>query len=72
MSTKTNFKRIALVAVASLGLGVLSSVPSQAVNSSGITISATTGTATTILADSTTAGSVTVKWQSISASDSVG
>jgi hypothetical protein len=30
MSTKTNFKRIALVAVAALGLGVLSSVPSQA------------------------------------------
>jgi len=31
MSTKTNFKRIALVAVAALGLGLLSSVPSQAV-----------------------------------------
>jgi hypothetical protein len=30
MSTKTNFKRIALVAVAALGLGVLSSAPSQA------------------------------------------
>ena len=30
MSTKTNFKRVALVAIASLGLGVLSSVPSQA------------------------------------------
>jgi hypothetical protein len=30
MSTKTNFKRIALVAVAALGMGVLSSVPSQA------------------------------------------
>ena len=30
MSTKTNFKRRALVAVAALGLGVLSSVPSQA------------------------------------------
>ena len=30
MSTTTNFKRIALVAVAALGLGVLSSVPSQA------------------------------------------
>jgi hypothetical protein len=33
MSSKTNFKRIALVAVAALGLGVLSSVPSQAVGS---------------------------------------
>jgi hypothetical protein len=71
MSTKTNFKRIALVAVAALGLGVLSSVPSQAVNSSGITITTTAGTATTILADSTTAASVTIKWQSVSASDSV-
>jgi hypothetical protein len=30
MSTKTNFKRIALVAVAALGLGALSSVPAQA------------------------------------------
>ena len=46
MSTKTNFKRIALVAVASLGLGVLSSVPSQAVLSSG-TVTVTNGTDTT-------------------------
>jgi len=29
MSSKTNFKRLALVAVASLGLGVLSAVPSK-------------------------------------------
>ena len=35
MSTKTNFKRIALVAIAALGMGVLSSVPSQAVISTG-------------------------------------
>jgi hypothetical protein len=72
MSTKTNFKRIALVAVAALGLGVLSSVPSQAVVSSTITITgSSTGTATLGLADSTTAGTVTVKWQSIVASDSI-
>ena len=45
MSTKTNFKRIALVAVAALGLGVLSSVPSNAViPAASITSSATTGT----------------------------
>lgn len=44
MSTKTNFKRIALVAVAALGLGVLSSVPSQAVVS-GLTVTVTDGTA---------------------------
>jgi len=46
MSTKTNFKRIALVAVAALGLGVLSSVPSQAAVTN-LTISAVNGTATT-------------------------
>ena len=41
MSTKTNFKRIALVAIAALGMGVLSSVPSQAVgNAHTVTITA--------------------------------
>ena len=49
MSTKTNFKRIALVAVAALGLGVLSSVPSQAVgNADSLTL--TTGTQNTMAA----------------------
>ena len=43
MSTKTNFKRIALVAVAALGLGVLSSVPSNAATS-GLTVTVTNGT----------------------------
>ena len=43
MSLKTNFKRIALVAVAALGLGVLSSVPSQAIGSAH-TITVTPGT----------------------------
>jgi hypothetical protein len=46
MSTKTNFKRIALVAVAALGLGVLSSVPSQAVLTSSL-VTVTNGTDTT-------------------------
>jgi PKD repeat protein len=47
MSTKTTFKRIALVAVAALGLGVLTSVApaSAAVQSDALTLSATTGTA---------------------------
>jgi len=71
MSTKTNFKRIALVAVSALGMGVLSSAPSQAAVINAITITTSAGSATTIKADSTTAGSVTVKWQSITASDSV-
>jgi hypothetical protein len=43
MSTKTNFKRVALVAVAALGLGVLSSVPSQATyNADYLTVTAET------------------------------
>ena len=42
MSTKTNFKRIALVAVAALGLGVLSAVPSSA-TISGVTFTVTNG-----------------------------
>jgi len=44
MSTKTNFKRIALVAVAALGLGLLSSAPSQA-DVTSLVVTATNGTA---------------------------
>jgi len=40
MSTKTTFKRIALVAVAALGLGVLSVVPARAVTDEVLTLSA--------------------------------
>jgi hypothetical protein len=48
MSTTTNFKRIALVAVAALGLGVLSSVPSQAtINADAVTLSSATAAQTT-------------------------
>jgi hypothetical protein len=72
MSTTTNFKRIALVAAAALGMGVISSVPSQAVVSIGsLTITSSNGTASKAKADSTTAGSVTVKWTSITAVDSI-
>ena len=61
MSTKTNFKRIALVAVAALGLGVLSSVPSQAI-SSGITVTVTNGTAGLpgVRTDSTNAATINI------------
>jgi hypothetical protein len=59
MSTKTNFKRIALVAVAALGLGVLSSVPSTAAVSN-ITITGSNGTATTVTSDTATGAPVTV------------
>jgi hypothetical protein len=52
MSTTTNFKRIALVAVAALGLGVLSTVPSSAAVSS-VTTTVVNG-ASTLRASSTT------------------
>ncbi len=46
MSTKTTFKRISLVAVAALGLGVLSVAPSQAA-ATAVTFTYTNGTALT-------------------------
>ena len=64
MSTKTNFKRIALVAVASLGLGLLSSVPSQAQVLTSVSVTPTAGTATTATSDSSTAGTVAVSFTS--------
>ena len=71
MSTKTNFKRIALVAVAALGLGVLSSVPSQATNAS-LVVTAANGEATAgTTMDSTTAGTVAVSFLSDAIRDSV-
>ena len=63
MSTKTNFKRIALVAVASLGLGVLSSVPAKATFLTAPTLTiGGTATATKALADSTTAATITLNY----------
>jgi len=61
MSTKTNFKRIALVAVAALGLGVLSSVPAQAAVS-GFTVTVVDGTAglAGVKTDSTNAATITL------------
>jgi len=71
MSTKTTFKRIALVAVAALGLGVLSVAPSQA-DVSGLTVTVTDGTATTFNSDSTTAAKIKVQWLALAgAADSV-
>jgi len=58
MSTKTNFKRIALVAVAALGMGVLSSVPSQAVGNLAVTI--TNGSFAAGKSDSTTAATIAI------------
>ena len=59
MSTKTTFKRVALVAVAALSLGVLATTPSQAViNADTVTLSSATAaqnTAETATATSTVA-----------------
>jgi hypothetical protein len=66
MSTKTTFKRVALVAVAALGLGVLSVAPSSAaVISTTVTAGAAGAnaqlTTTTVSSDSTTGTFVTVQ-----------
>ena len=58
MSTKTNFKRVALVAVAALGLSVLSSVPAKAVGNLSVTV--TNGSFTAALADSTNAATIAI------------
>ena len=73
MSTKTTFKRVALVAVAALGLGVLTVAPSNAavINLSATTITVANGTATTGTSDSTTAAEITISFTSEGASDSV-
>ena len=76
MSTKTYFKRIALVAVTALGLGVLSTVPASAnVVVSSITSSSVAGTSGQVQGatgqDSATAATLTVSFQSTSASDSM-
>jgi hypothetical protein len=63
MSTKTNFKRIALVAVASVGMGLLSSVPAQATIDSAAAITATAGAGATLRAsDSTTASTIAIRY----------
>jgi trimeric autotransporter adhesin len=78
MSTKTNFKRIALVAVAALGLGVLSSVPSNAAWSgtagTSLTLTVVNGTAglTGARSDSTTAGTFGVRGLALANNDSIG
>jgi trimeric autotransporter adhesin len=60
MSTKTTFKRIALVAVAALGFGMLSVAPSQAAVLELALPVATNGNPTLTSQDTRTAGSITV------------
>jgi len=72
MSTKTNFKRIALVAIASLGMSLFSSIPSsQAAIIGAPTVTATNGTATLQKSDSTTAATVAIKFNANQTTDSV-
>jgi predicted transglutaminase-like cysteine proteinase len=76
MSTKTTFKRVALVAVAALGFGVVSVAPSSAIIS-GLTLTVNNGGTGTIRygetakidADTSTAASVTVSALHTSQSD---
>jgi hypothetical protein len=72
MSTTTNFKRIALVAVAALGMGVLSSVPSQAAVVGTPVVTVTNGTATLTNSDSTGAATILVRYFAENQSDTVG
>jgi len=76
MSTTTNFKRIALVAVAALGMGVLSSAPSQAAFSGtagstlAVTVTNGTGSLTGAASDSTTAGTIAIVGLGLSTGES--
>jgi len=76
MSTKTYFKRIALVAVTALGLGVLSTVPASAnVVVSSITSSSAAGTSGQVQGalgqDSATAATLTVSFQGTLTTDTM-
>jgi len=71
MSTKTTFKRIALVAVAALGLGVLSVAPSSAAISGDLTFTVTNGTSTAAQSDTTTAAIVSVQGLLTAANDTI-
>jgi hypothetical protein len=72
MSTKTTFKRVALVAVAALGLGVMSVAPSQAVtNADSLTLSAATAAQTTAETSTATSAVVTLSYLSGAAIDSM-
>jgi hypothetical protein len=70
MSTKTTFKRIALVAVAALGLGVLSVAPSSAAVIN-LALTPVNGTATTAVSDSSTAATLRVTFTGQSNIDTV-
>jgi hypothetical protein len=72
MSTKTTFKRVALVAVAALGLGVLATVPSQAtVQAASLTLSSATSTQLTNETSTASAAVATVSFLASDLADTV-
>ena len=72
MSTKTTFKRIALVAVAALGLGVLATAPSQAtVSASSLTLASATSTQLTSETFTATAATATMSFLANDLGDTV-
>jgi hypothetical protein len=71
MSTKTTFKRIALVTVAAMGFGVMSVVPSTAtINADSLTLSAATAAQTTAETATATNAVVTLAFLGTAAVDS--
>jgi hypothetical protein len=72
MSTKTTFKRVALVAVAALGLGVLATAPSQAtVQAGSLTLSSVTSTQLTSETSTSSAAVATASFLNTDAADTL-
>ena len=72
MSTKTTFKRIALVTVAALGFGVMSVVPSNAVvNADSLTLSAATAAQNTAETQTATSVVATISYLPTAQGDSM-
>jgi len=71
MSIKTSFKRVALVTIAALGLGMISTIPSQAAVPQLLATPTSSTAATTALVDSTVAASLNVRFLGTAAGDTV-
>ena len=72
MSTKTTFKRIALVTVAALGFGVMSVAPSSAVvNADSLTLSAATAAQTTAETQTASSAVATISFLPTAQGDSM-
>ena len=72
MSTKTTFKRVALVTVAALGFGVLATVPSQAtVSANSLTLASATSSQQTGETSTASAGLATLTFLNTNVGDTV-